>query len=92
MEKNLESTIPQTAKLRSAFDRKRRFLSKFYKTDRHHAPSRTEVILSVILVLLGLLLLFFYSDLNVIYSVFMGCSVINLLFTLYRYLHWHKRG
>ena len=86
----VEAEARQTGLLRSKFNQERKFLSNFYKRNWHHIPSKTDVIFSSILVLLGLPLLFLYSDMSVVYSILIVSSIVTLSFRIYRYFKIEK--
>ena len=93
MERNFGVKVEtrQTVKLRSNFNRKRRFLSRFYKTDWVKVPTRTELVLYIILLFVGLVILSSYSDLTEIFRVLIVCSILTLLYRITCYFK-NKNG
>ena len=85
----VEAETRQTGKLRSKFEHERKFLSKFYK--RNHIPTKTELSVSIIFMLIGILLFLLYSDLNRGFYFLIACAIIASLSTIIRYFK-NKKG
>lgn len=90
MENNIETKAEPTARLRSKFDHNRKFLSKFYKSNGMSVPTRTELVLSIILLFVGLSVLFFYDDLNTMFRFLIVCGIITWLFRITFYFKTKK--
>ncbi|HSN62102.1 MAG TPA: hypothetical protein VLR49_14280, partial [Ferruginibacter sp.] len=88
MERNLKSKFEteQTARLRSKFDQERKFLSRFYKNNWVRVPTKTGLLLNIIVLFVALLIVVFYGNLNGLLIFLIACSVLTSLFRITCYI------